>query len=164
MPRKPGRPSKFSQELADTICNGLAVGKSLREVCRADEMPDRDTVLRWLHSRPAFYGQYAQAKRSGLDAMAEDIIEISDEGSNDWMAANDPENAGYRANGEHIARSRLRVDTRKWIMSKLAPKKYGEKLEIAGDQESPLVKRLDEIEVARHVAFLLNRAAKKQED
>lgn len=96
--------------------------------------------------------------------MAEDIIEISDEGSNDWMAANDPENAGYRANGEHIARSRLRVDTRKWIMSKLAPKKYGEKLEIAGDQESPLVKRLDEIEVARHVAFLLNRAAKKQED
>src|SRR3990172_7086066 len=58
-------------------------------------------------------------------------MDISDDGTNDWMASNDPENPGYRVNGEHIARSRLRVDTRKWIASKLKPKKYGEKLDIA---------------------------------
>lgn len=165
MPRKPGRPSKFSQDLVNEICKRIAVGESLRSICDDAQMPEKITILRWLSSDsfPGFSTQYAKARQQGLEVMADDLNDIADHGTNDWMAKNDPQNPGYAANGEHIARSRLRIDTRKWIMSKLAPKKYGERLEVAGDPESPLVKQIDEIEVARQVAFLLNRAAKKQE-
>ena len=63
------------------------------------------------------------------DALAEETLEIADDGKNDWMLDNDPDNPGYKLNGEHVQRSRLRVDARKWFASKVAPKKYGEKVE-----------------------------------
>lgn len=162
---KRGRPSKFSRDLADEICKRIALGESLRSVCESSQMPDKVTVLRWLSSNsfPEFCTQYTKARQSSLEVMADDLNDIADTGANDWMERNDPKNPGYIANGEHINRSRLRIDTRKWIMSKLAPKKYGERVELAGDPESPLVQPIDEIEIARIVAFLLTRAAKKQE-
>lgn len=61
--------------------------------------------------------------------MVDDMLDIADDARNDYMAANDPDNPGYKLNGEHINRSRLRVDARKWIAAKLKPKKYGEKVE-----------------------------------
>lgn len=126
-----GRPTLYSPELADEICTQLAEGKSLRSVCKAESMPCVTTVFAWMRLHPEFLKQYARAKEESADYLAEETLEIADDGTNDWIASNDPENAGYRANGEHIARSRLRVDTRKWIASKLKPKKYGEKLDIA---------------------------------
>ena len=57
-------------------------------------------------------------------AMADETLEISDDGTNDWMK----DNEGYKVNGEHVARSRLRVDTRKWLLSKALPKIFGDKL------------------------------------
>jgi len=126
-----GRPSSYTQEIADEICAQLAEGKSLRSVCKAESMPSVTTVFSWMRLYPEFLKQYARSKEESADFLAEDLMDISDDGTNDWMASNDPDNPGYRANGEHIARSRLRVDTRKWIASKLKPKKYGEKLDIA---------------------------------
>lgn len=127
---KGGRPSIYTQELADRICAELALGKSMRTVLKLDGMPVMDTVFRWLREKPEFSDQYVKAKAESADALVEEIIDIADSGSNDWMENNDPNNPGYRINGEHIQRSRLRVDARKWIASKLKPKKYGEKLDM----------------------------------
>lgn len=133
-----GRPSDYTPELAVKICEQLAVGNSLRTVCKADDMPSVATIFVWIQKHPEFKEQYARAKEESADALAEEILDIADEGSNDWMEANDPDNPGWKANGEHIQRSRLRVDTRKWYASKLKPKKYGEKLELGSDPNKPL--------------------------
>jgi hypothetical protein len=125
-----GRPSLYSQELAARICEQLASGKSLRTVCKADGMPDMSTVFLWIQRHTEFSHQYARAKEEAADALAEEILDIADDGANDWIETNDPDNPGYKANGEHIQRSRLRVDTRKWYASKLKPKKYGEKIDV----------------------------------
>lgn len=132
-----GRPSDYTQDLADRMCAQLADGVSLRKVCDAEGMPDKATVFRWLRTIPEFRDQYTRAKEESADILAEEVLEIADEGSNDWMATNDADNPGYRFNGEAVARSRLRVDTRKWIASKLKPKKYGEKLAVGGDPDAP---------------------------
>lgn len=124
-----GRPSDYSPLLADEICSQLAEGVSLRSVCKAEGMPDKSTVFRWLRLYPEFRDQYTRAKEESADALVEEILDIADNGSNDWMADNDKDNPGYKTNGEAINRSRLRVDTRKWIASKMKPKKYGEKIE-----------------------------------
>jgi len=124
-----GRPSDYTQELADRICSELALGKSLRTVCKSDDTPEISTIFRWLRTHPEFNQQYAKAKEESADALLEETMDIADDGSNDWIASNDPDNPGYRTNGEAIQRSRLRVDVRKWAMSKLKPKKYGEKID-----------------------------------
>lgn len=125
----------FSQEIADKICERLADGESLRSICRSDGMPSRTEVFRWLadDANTAFRDQYARAKEFGIEALADDIVDVSDDARNDWMDRNDPENPGFVFNGEHVQRSRLRVDSRKWVLSKLAPKKYGDKIDVAVD-------------------------------
>jgi hypothetical protein len=76
----------------------------------------------------------------GIEALAEDILDIADNANNDWMErqGRDGQDLGWIANGENIQRSKLRVDSRKWLLSKLAPKKYGERQVLAGDPEAPL--------------------------
>jgi len=125
-----GRPTRYSQDLADTICGELATGKSMRTVCRAADMPAMSTVFKWLRERPDFSEQYARAKAEAADALVEEILDIADDGSNDWMEVHDRDGnaTGYKLNGEHVQRSRLRIDTRKWIASKLRPKKYGDRV------------------------------------
>lgn len=129
-----GRPSDYNETIADAICNRLIEGESLRSICRDEGMPAAGTVFRWIASNPAFREHYTRARAEGCAAMAEDVIVIADDGSNDWMAENDPDNPGYKANGEHIQRSKLRVDSRKWLLSKLQPKVYGDKqaVELSG--------------------------------
>lgn len=117
MKNKGGRPSKYSQEIADRICDQLSEGISLRTVCLADDMPDKQTVFSWIRKHKEFLDQYARAKEESADAMAEEILDIADEKESD------------------VQRSRLRVDTRKWIMSKMKPKKYGEKLDVTSGGE-----------------------------
>lgn len=139
-----GRPSDFTQELADRICAELAEGKSLRTVCRADDMPDKSTVFKWLRTIPEFADHYTKAKEEAADALFEETVDIADDGSNDWIASNDPDNPGYKFNNEHYQRSRLRVDTRKWMMSKMKPKKYGDRVtqEHTGPNGTPLIVKL----------------------
>lgn len=129
-PNKGGRPTDYSQELVDHICARLADGESLRAVCRDDGMPDKASVFRWLRTYPEFCDQYARAKRESADTHSDDILEIVDDGRNDWMKANAEDDAGWKANGENIQRSRLRFDARRWLASKLNAKKYGDKLDV----------------------------------
>lgn len=127
-----GRPSGYSQELADLICERLAQGESLRSVCRDEGMPAISSIFKWMREHEAFSKQYALAKQESADAMAEDIMDIADDGTNDWMEKTnaDGEIIGWTLNGEHVQRSKLRVDARKWLMAKMKPKKYGDKTEV----------------------------------
>lgn len=135
--KKRGRPSKYTQPLADRLCTRLALGESLRTVCASRTMPSMVTVFAWMRKHPDFLSQYTRAKEESADAMAEEVMDISDDGRNDWMEKfdKDGESIGYQLNGEAVQRSKLRVDTRKWLMAKMKPKKYGDKLELGGGME-----------------------------
>lgn len=124
------RPSDYGPEITTAICVRLGLGESLREICRDDDMPDKSTVMRWLAQHPEFRDQYACAREAQADYFAEEIIEISDDGTNDWMERKNSDGTTYEVeNREVLNRSRLRVDTRKWLMARMAPKKYGDKIE-----------------------------------
>lgn len=133
-----GRPTTYSKETADAICALLAEGKSIRTVCEIDGMPAISTFFKWLREHEEFSKQYASAKQEAADAMAEDLLYIAD-------TPQVGEEVTTKANGDvetkrsdMLGHRRLQVDTRKWLMAKMKPKKYGEKLELSGDEESPL--------------------------
>jgi hypothetical protein len=134
-----GRPSAFTKKMADILCGELAQGYSLRTVCKAANRPAPSTFFRWLRAVPGFRKQYEEAKQESADAMAEEILDISDDGQNDWMESNAKDNVGWKVNGEHIQRSRLRVDARKWLAAKMKPKKYGEQMDLTSDGEKIVV-------------------------
>ena len=124
----------FSQELFNDICKQLEDGKSLRAICKQKGMPNKSTFSRWLDGstdlgitdleRQALCDQYARACEDGIEILADEILEIADDTSKDTITT---EGGNETANHEWIARSRLMVDARKWLLSKRLPKKYGDK-------------------------------------
>lgn len=134
------KPFEFDQAAADAMCELFAMGWSLRRVIEHgnDEFPDirfpkMNTFFKWIRDNDDFEKQYARAKQEGTDAMAEELLDISDDGKNDWMEIWDKEGkniVGWKVNGEAVQRSKLRADTRKWLMSKMKPKKYGDKIDV----------------------------------
>lgn len=106
-----GRPTEYTAELAAEILERLTSGESLRSICKPDGMPAESTVRTWVvYDQSGFSAQYEKARRAQMDALAEDLLEIADEKSDD------------------VQRARLRVDTRKWLMSKIAPKRFGDRV------------------------------------
>ena len=139
--KKMGRPSVFTDQLADELCAQLSEGRSLRSICETDEMPCKSTVFSWLRTNEEFRRQYEIAKQEAADSMADEILDIADDGTNDYMEKlTEGQAPSYAYNGEHVQRSRLRVDSRKWIASKLKPKKYGDRVaqEISGPDGGPI--------------------------
>lgn len=128
-----GRPSIRTLELENEIFMRLSKGESLNKICKEEAMPAAQTVFEWIRADQNFADNYARARDMYADTVVEEITEIADDGRNDWMKKNDPDNEGYIFNGEHAQRSRLRIDTRKWIASKLKPKKYGDSIKIESE-------------------------------
>ena len=120
-----GRPSLYSDDLAARICARLAEGQSLRAICRDPEMPCTSSVMTWLANTKhvGFLDQYAQSREVGLDAMADEILEIADQPL--------PRLKDGRIDSGKVQEKRLQIDTRKWILSKQLAKKYGDKLDLA---------------------------------
>jgi hypothetical protein len=108
-PRKVGRPSLYSEEFATRICTEIALGKSLRSICDAPDMPARNTVFQWLDSNPEFQDRYTRARMAQADTYADEIVDLAD-------AAEDHNKA------------RLQIDARKWTAAKLRPSRYSERL------------------------------------
>lgn len=124
--KKIGRPSKWNDELANNICRLISTSnKSLRTVCKEVEI-DVAVVLKHLNEDERFLAQYTRAKEEQADYLAEEIIEIADDSSNDTKEGM----YGPMEDKEWTSRSKLRVEARKWVASKLKPKKYGDKLEL----------------------------------
>jgi hypothetical protein len=121
-----GRPAKYGAETRAEICKRIASGESLTAICKDEHMPAKHHVLDWLFDEPEFSTQYARAREAQAEHYLEEIIEISDDSMLDTEMGED---GIERTNHEVVARARLRVDTRKWAMSKLAPKKYGDKVQ-----------------------------------
>ena len=132
----PGRPSLYSEAIAAAICERLAEGESLRAIAATEGMPSPGTIIGWvLQDREGFSKRYAEAKDVATHIMAEELIEIADDTSRDEIPVLDDsgKEVGTKANSEFINRARLRVDTRKWLLSKLMAKKYGDKLDLTSD-------------------------------
>jgi hypothetical protein len=129
---KRGRPSLYTPELAAEICARLAEGQSLREICRNDHMPSESRVREWASTdREGFSSHYATAREIGYRRMADELLEIADDGTNDWVKRQRQDGSTETVfDAEHYQRSRLRVDTRKWLLSKALPKIYGDKLDL----------------------------------
>lgn len=131
------RPTIYTDELAHSICSRIASGESMRRICKDDDMPVMSTVMLWLidgkHS--LLSEQYAKARQIQAETLADEIFDIADDGSNDWMKINRGDEEGYRVNGEAVARSRLRVDTRKWYLSKVLPRFADKKEESSGAEQ-----------------------------
>lgn len=125
---KAGKPSTYTHELGVKICRAIATSTdSITKICaRNPDFPNRECIWGWRIDFPIFGNMYDKAKRAQADLLAEEIQDISDNDSQDKMI-NDKGNEVQ--NSEYIARSRLRVETRKWIACKLLPKVYGDKIE-----------------------------------
>ncbi len=125
--KKVGRPSEYTQEKADYICERLSGGKSLRSVLKEPGMPDGATVFKWMRTHEEFLKQYARAKEESADALVEEMMDISDDGIKTIITG------GKEMSSAVAQMVRLKVDTRKWVASKLKPKKYGDKLDLSNN-------------------------------
>lgn len=128
-----GRPSDYSEALAASICERLVEGESLRAVCRSDDMPSISSVMLWLTKHQSFSEQYARATEERAAGMFEDMFDIADD---------------VEADAAAVSKAKLRVDTRKWALSRMFPKKYGDKIAHVGDKDD------DPIQTALTVTFV----------
>jgi len=136
MNKKIGRPSTFTPEIGAAICDRLASGESMRNICDDPEMPCSSAVYVWLGKGDqetdtdlsAFTAQYARAREAQAEAVFDDLLEIADDGRNDWMDKQVGREVVRVPDPEALQRSRLRVDTRKWILARMKPKRYGDKI------------------------------------
>lgn len=157
---KTGRPSTYDPAVAAKICEQLSDGIPLREICRGEGMPPWQTVYSWMERDAALVEAIARARELGYDAIAEDCLRIADDASNDFVETEH----GQRLNSEHVQRSKLRIETRLKLLAKWNPKKYGERVQVAGDADSPL-KVEAEVQADKLLqAILQNVQMKRQAD
>lgn len=132
-----GRPSTYTEEMGNLICDKLTEGLSLRRICKSEEFPNASTVYVWLDRFPAFAEQYARAREAATEDMLEEMLEIADD---PLLEAQD---------------KRVRIDTRKWAMGKLKPKKYGEKQTVdVGNKDGEALKVEGNVDTAALVSSL----------
>ena len=155
---KTGRPTVMTPEVMDEICLRTGKGESMRSLGRDPNMPSKTTIQRALDKDSAFAGRYAVARELMYKGWAEEIIEISDDGTTDYITKTGRNGHEYEAvDQEHIQRSRLRVDTRKWLLSKLLPNTYGDKVEHqhGGEVAHTVTHTLDDREKMRRMALFM---------
>jgi hypothetical protein len=116
MPLKPGPPRKYSEELANRILDAMLHHGSLKKACDLEPgLPDRVTVQRWVIAQPEFAAAYYRVRAAAVEAWVDDMVDIVDRDDIDPLD------------------KRVRIDARRWIMSKIAPQRYGDKVIIGGD-------------------------------
>lgn len=147
-----GRPTKYSPALAEKICNAIATSNmGLHRLCEnTEEFPVATQIYRWIEKYEDFRTQYALAREKQADFLNDEITSIADE-----MSKDDAPFVG----GNHVQRARLRIDARKWQASKLAPKKFGDKIDVTTGGEKITDKsefdptKLNDEELASYIAL-----------
>lgn len=130
-----GRPTIYTDKLGKNICSRISEGESVRSIVKDKSMPSSSTIFRWLLDKRyiAFWEHYEKARNIQAELMFEELLEIADESSE--IIVGDDKSDGARVNA-----NRLRVDTRKWYLSKVLPKKFGEKVDItSGGKPIPIL-------------------------
>lgn len=127
---------KEKQKIFDNICEIIVSGKSLRSALLANNNLPASTFFVWMREDKQKSKQYARATEERAEMMFEEMFDIADESSGDYIEQDLGDGVvSTKLNGENIQRSRLRVDTRKWALSKLMPKKYGDKIDVTSGNE-----------------------------
>lgn len=157
---KMGRPTMYTQQLANLICLRIAEGESLREIVKSEGMPERATIYEWLLRRPDFADQYTRAREEQADTLADEIIAIADEQPEiiPVLDKRTGELIEHKLDNAFLQWQKNRIDARKWTAMKLKPKKYGERVALAGDADSPI-----KVEAEVQAENLLNALLKNQE-
>lgn len=109
------RPTICTKDILDLICQRIVDGESLRQICKDDSLPNRDTIYTWLQSNKAFSDQYTQARMMQADQFFDEMDEIIRKPMQNMI---------------QIQQARLQIDTMKWRLSKMLPKTYGDKIEV----------------------------------
>jgi hypothetical protein len=137
--RKPRKPSVYySDAIADIIIERLERGEPLRVICSTEDMPDQAAVYKWAAEMPDTFGQrYVRARELGYLKMADELDDLAD-GS---------ELGERRFESGVVQRHRLQVDTRRWILSKMLPKVFGDKIDVTSDNKP--IQALPDLELAR---------------
>jgi hypothetical protein len=137
------------QEAADYICDQIAEGRSLRSILKDADMPASSTVFKALAADREFAERYARAREVQADALFDEILDIADDSKNDTIVDAD---GNISTDQEVVARSRIRIDARKWMAGKLRPKVYGEKLDLNHSGRIGIAKEMSEEDLARIAA------------
>lgn len=129
-----GAPSLYTPELAAEILERISNGESLRSITRDPSMPVMSVVYVWMLRHPDFAEQYARAREEQAETLADEIVALADE---EPVQVVDDKGVG-RVDSAWVTWQKNRVDARKWVAAKLKPKKYGDRVAVAGDADSPL--------------------------
>lgn len=137
---KAGAPTKYSQEIADRICEIISTSnRGLHKICAENpDLPKVTTIMRWLseEDKKTFREQYTRARELQAEYLVDEILDIADDGTNDYMTIQKGDESYNVEDREVTNRSKLRVEARKWRASKLFPKRYGDKVEVDAKVES----------------------------
>ncbi len=125
-----GRPSIFTEELSESICELISQGWSVRKICEMEEMPHMDTIFSWLAKNKTFSEQYSRAKEHSAEYDNERLAELGDEAIDMSMKV-DP-----KAAGAVVSAYKLKADNMRWSMGKKKPKKYGDKVDVTSGGEA----------------------------
>ncbi len=132
---KTGRPTLYSQKLAHKICALIAsTPRSLKSICKENPtLPDYKTICLWVYKNKEFFELYARARVAQAQILGDDCLDICDDSSHDYVV--DAESGDLKVNNEAIARSKVRIDTRKFLVVKLLPKIYGDRMQLTNEDD-----------------------------
>lgn len=177
VPDRSGRRTSYTFDIGLEICLRMSTGETLKRICRDPQMPDFRTVMNWLHYAkdvtPAlkeFRKMEIRARQAQMIAWSDEIIEIADDGSNDWYEAElESGRIETRFNHEHVARSKVRIDTRLRLMGTVARQRFGTTKEamvgerMNGDMpDAPSAPQMSATEKARRIAFIMGQAGERE--
>jgi len=139
-----GRKTNYDPEVAAQICELISEGIPLRQICRMEGMPPWRNIYFWMARDPDLAAHIARAREVGYDAIAEECLQIADDGTNDWMEklGDKGQPIGWQLNGEHVQRSKVRIETRLKLLAKWS-NKYSDKTVITGDANGAPIKTED---------------------
>jgi len=158
-----GSGSKYTEEIADRICDLVSNGINLRKVCRMEGMPAWRTVYDWVVAKPDFAARLARAREMGYDALAEEALEISNTpvmGQKQVMG----DKATFTTVEDMLGHRKLQIETRLKLLAVWDPKRYGNKVQLGGDGGAPI--RVEaQVEADTYLAAILkNTELHKQVD
>lgn len=160
--KSPGRPTNYTTELAALVCEQIACGDKLKEICQREGMPKARTVFLWLSKHEEFMQMHARALEHRGLSLAEETLEIADTvtpGEKRITKETDKGTFTEIVEGDMVERAKLKVDTRKWFLSRLLPRQYGDKnttdLNVTDTQGA-----ISEEQKAHRIKAILDRAQK----
>lgn len=164
-PKKTGRPSKYTPDLAAEMCERLGIGETLRSICRDDRMPHWTQVYEWLAKDPDLSLRVAHAREAGFDALAEEALEIANTpflGQKKVYSSGEDEESVTVTEEDMLGHRKLQIETRLKLLACWNPKKYGNKVALGGDAENP-IKIETQVEADNFLAAIMKNAELKKQ-